>query len=161
MMVLYFGGQKSGKSRLAEEAALALCEAPVYIATYDNSYGDEEMQKRIRRHRERRQAFSTLEEPVELASAVEAGNTYLIDCVSMWLLNTLERDLGFLKEQLHALARSGADIVFVLNETTCGVIPANNQSRKFIDRTGIIGQELVELCDEVYEVKFGLKERRK
>jgi len=39
MKVLYFGGQKSGKSRLAEMRALSLSKnraiKPYYIATYD------------------------------------------------------------------------------------------------------------------------------
>jgi len=37
MKILYYGGQKSGKSLLAEQKALALSKAtkPCYIATYD------------------------------------------------------------------------------------------------------------------------------
>ena len=42
MKTLYFGGQKSGKSNLAEKKALALAneKKPYYIATYDNSFND-------------------------------------------------------------------------------------------------------------------------
>ena len=52
MTILYYGGQKSGKSRLAETKALELAHGnkPYYVATYDNSYGDSEMHARIARH---------------------------------------------------------------------------------------------------------------
>ncbi|SFV71740.1 hypothetical protein MNB_SV-13-1153 [hydrothermal vent metagenome] len=44
----------------------------------------------------------------------------------------------------------------MLNDVNSGVIPMENQSRSFIDRTGVIGQKLSLLCNEVYEVKLGL-----
>ncbi|MBD3806875.1 bifunctional adenosylcobinamide kinase/adenosylcobinamide-phosphate guanylyltransferase [Sulfuricurvum sp.] len=48
MKILYFGGQKSGKSSLAETKALALAtDKPYYLATYDHSFGDDEMKMRI------------------------------------------------------------------------------------------------------------------
>ena len=52
MKILYFGGQKSGKSRLAEAKTLELSKdnEAYYLATYDNSYGDIEMQKRVQQH---------------------------------------------------------------------------------------------------------------
>ena len=92
MKILYFGGQKSGKSTLAEKKTLQIAaDKPYYLATYDNSYDDGEMQVRIDRHRQTRQSdFITLEEPRNLARMVEPGHTYLIDCVSMWLLNRIE-----------------------------------------------------------------------
>ena len=52
-------------------------------------------------------------------------------------------------------------LFFVLNEVTSGVIPFDKDSRRFVDLTGIIGQKLVKLCDEVYEAKFGLESRLK
>jgi len=56
MKTLYFGGQKSGKSLLAERKALSLSsnEKPYYIATYDNSYDDKEMKQKIKLHKKRR-----------------------------------------------------------------------------------------------------------
>ena len=156
MKTLYHGGQKSGKSLLAEQKALSLTgtSKPYYIATYDNSYGDAEMAERIDTHQsQRKDAFITIEQTTNLASVIEEGHTYLIDCMSMWLLNTMEEALDVLLLQIEALARKDANIVFVLNDVGSGIIPLDAMSRKYVDRSGIVGQHLARLCDEVYEVK--------
>ena len=160
MKTLYFGGQKSGKSRLAEARALALCpDKPTYIATYHDSYADSEMKERIAKHKaQRSDTFITIEEPKELEKVIQKG-TYLVDCISMWILNLMDEKA--LIAQLETLAKKDADIIFVLNEVTSGVIPLDKESRKFVDLTGIIGQRLAEMCDEVIEVKFGIGKRIK
>jgi adenosylcobinamide kinase/adenosylcobinamide-phosphate guanylyltransferase len=159
MKVLYFGGQKSGKSKLAELKALALSynEKPTYIATYDNSYHDKEMQMRIdQHHKQRQEEFKTIEEPFDLPSVINNTGTYLIDCISMWLLNTLNNPIEELFQQLKLLEEKEANIIFVLNDVNGGVIPLDKESRSFVDRSGVIGQKLASFCDEVYEVKLGL-----
>ncbi len=164
MKTLYYGGQKSGKSSLAEAKALELSngEKPVYIATYDDSYKDVEMAERIARHRaERAERFVSVEEPRDLIGQIAPGGTYLIDCMSMWLLNTLEWDEERVLAQIEALGVVDAHIVFVLNDVGSGVIPAERLSRAYVDRSGIVGQALARVCDEVYEVKLGLSLRLK
>jgi len=144
MKVLYFGGQKSGKSFLAEQKALNLSQGkPTYIATYHDSYADSEMKERIAKHQtQRAEKFITIEEPKELTKVIKEG-TYLIDCVSMWILNNPDEEN--LSRQLEILSRSNANIVFVLNEVTSGVIPMDKESRKFVDLTGIIGFDKVDI----------------
>ncbi len=156
MKILYFGGQKSGKSRLAEARALSIAEKkPTYIATYDDSWADPEMQERIAKHKaQRSDTFTTIQEPTALADVIENG-TYLVDCISMWILNLPDEDA--LLYQLETIAQKEANIIFVLNEVTSGIIPLDAQSRKFVDLTGIIGQKLASICDEVIEVKFGIE----
>ena len=164
MKILYYGGQKSGKSLLAEQKALTLAgdERPYYIATYDNSYGDSEMGERIEIHQgQRKEAFITIEETKNLSSIINDGQTYLIDCMSMWLLNTMDDEIEALIEELELLAKRDAHIVFVLNDVNSGVIPIDGMSRKYVDRSGIIGQKLAVFCDEVYEVKLGLESKLK
>ena len=164
MKTLYFGGQKSGKSLLAERKALSLSgdEKPYYIATYDNSYNDVEMKQRIARHKSQRQEqFVTLEEPIALDGCVEPHKTYLIDCMSMWILNTLDSNEYDIFKMLEHLAQSNANIVFVLNDVSSGVIPLDAMSRKYVDRSGMVGQKLAALCDEVFEVKLGLEVKLK
>jgi len=159
MKVLYFGGQKSGKSKLAEVKALELSynKKPIYIATYDNSYDDKEMEKRIyQHHKQRREDFKMVEESFDLPTVIENKGTYLIDCISMWILNTLEIEINELFSQLEALEKKDANIIFVLNDVNSGIIPLDKESRTFVDRSGIIGQKLASFCDEVYEVKLGL-----
>ena len=163
MKVLYFGGQKSGKSTLAESKTLEIAfSTPYYIATYDRSFDDSEMNLRVQKHKnQREEKFITIEEPSNLLSKIEQGNTYLIDCISMWILNNIENSEETLIKQLDELNNIDANIVFVLNDVNSGVIPFDKQSRKFVDLTGIIGQKLASFCDEVYEVKLGLKNRLK
>jgi len=164
MKILYFGGQKSGKTSAASLKALELSinQKPYYVATYDNSYNDSSMQNRIDKHLEDRvDEFLTIEEPKDLDKVIEDNKTYLVDCVSMWLFNNLEKDEEVLKKQLQNVCKIDANIVFVLNDVSCGVIPFDSESRRFVDFSGLIGQELVKLCDEVYEVKYSLSKRLK
>jgi len=158
MKVLYFGGQKSGKSKLAEQKTLIISQnKPYYIATYNNSYGDTEMQNRVEKHQlQRADDFITIEETKDLSKVIESGSTYLIDCVSMWLLNNLEEKEEYLIDQIEQLAKSDANIVFVLNDVNSGVIPMDSVSRKYVDVSGTIGQKLASICDEVFVVKIGL-----
>ena len=162
--IFYFGGQKSGKTKAGSKKALDLAQnsKPYYVATYDNSYGDISMNERINRHiSERKDDFICIEEAKDLTKVVEANNTYLIDCVSMWILNNLEEKEETLKEQLRALFKIDANIIFILNDVSCGVIPLDKESRRFVDFSGIFGQELAKLCDEVYEVKYGIEKKLK
>ena len=163
MKILYFGGQKSGKSTLAEEKTLEIkMKKPYYLATYDNSFNDEEMNERVLKHKnQRKENFITIEEPLNLVSKIKKDNTYLIDCISMWILNNINNNEESLIKQLDEIKKIDANIVFVLNDVNSGVIPFDKESRKFIDLTGLIGQKLASFCDEVYEVKLGLSQRLK
>ena len=162
--IFYFGGQKSGKTKAGSKKALELAQdsKPYYVATYDNTFGDVSMNERINRHiSERKDDFICIEEAKDLTKVVEANNTYLIDCVSMWLLNNLLKSEDELKQQLRTICKIDANIIFILNDVSCGVIPIDNESRKFVDFSGLFGQELASLCDEVYEVKYGIERRLK
>ena len=164
MKIFYFGGQKSGKTKAGIKKALELStnEKPYYVATYDNSFGDDSMQNRIDKHiLERKENFITIEEPKDLTKIVEENRTYLIDCISMWLFNNLQNSEESLKTQLQEISEIDANIIFILNDVSCGIIPFDKESRRFVDFSGLIGQELVKLCDEVYEVKYGIERRLK
>jgi len=163
MKILYYGGQKSGKSRLAEAKTLALAKTkPYYIATYDNSYHDTEMKVRIEKHQsQREEQFISIEEPFHLTKVIQPDESYLVDCISMWIHNTQEEPEETVFTQIEAICAIDANIIFVLNDVSSGVIPIDKESRRYIDRSGIAGQKLAALCDEVYEVKLGLETRLK
>lgn len=164
MKILYFGGQKCGKTGAGSQKALQLAnsEKPYYIATYDNSYSDSSMIERINKHISNREDnFYTIEEPKDLVKVVKPNKSYLIDCISMWIFNNLQKSEEELIKDIEELFKIDANIVFILNDVSCGVIPPNKESRKFVDLSGVIGQKLAELCSEVYEVKFGIKKRLK
>ena len=162
MKVLYIGGQKSGKSSLAEKKILEISEKkPYYLATYDNSFGDDEMQKRIDCHLGRRDdKFITIEEPLHLDEVIKEGESYIIDCLSMWIMNMLSAKKSY-KTILQNILEIEANIVFVLNDVNSGIIPENRLSRQYIDTSGIVGQIVAKGCDEVYQVIVGLKNRLK
>ncbi|PUE64497.1 bifunctional adenosylcobinamide kinase/adenosylcobinamide-phosphate guanylyltransferase [Arcobacter caeni] len=164
MKIFYFGGQKSGKTKAGIKKALELSkdEKPYYVATYDNSFGDDSMSERINRHIiERKEDFITIEESKDLTKIVESNKTYLIDCISMWLFNNLQNSEETLKTQLQKICQIDANIIFILNDVSCGIIPLDKESRRFVDFSGLIGQELSKLCDEVYEVKYRIERRLK
>jgi adenosylcobinamide kinase/adenosylcobinamide-phosphate guanylyltransferase len=163
MFVLYFGGQKSGKSKLAEQKAIKLSKIkPYYIATYDNNYGDDEMIQRVQKHQiQREDKFITIEQMQNLTKVIKENETYLIDCISMWIFNNINQNEDILLEQLSILSKLNTNIVFVLNDIGSSIVPLEKQTRKFVDLTGTIGQKLTSICNEVYEVKFGLERRLK
>ena len=89
---LILGGARSGKSRTAEQRATASGLAVTVIATAEAL--DAEMAVRIHRHQaDRPTHWRTLEEPIELAAALEreaaADHCVIVDCLSLWLSNLL------------------------------------------------------------------------
>ena len=81
------GGQRSGKSRMAEEKALSLSPTPVYIATA--RVCDDEFRRRVELHKLRRgPEWTTHEEPLDVAALpIGEGDTVLFDCVTLWATN--------------------------------------------------------------------------
>jgi adenosyl cobinamide kinase/adenosyl cobinamide phosphate guanylyltransferase len=157
-LVLLIGGARSGKSRLAVELAKA-AEAPVtFIAT--GWAGDEEMAERIALHREERPSeWSTVEEPRELAralGAVPAGETVLVDCLSLWVAN-LEGAAPSEPAEV-ASARDGLTIA-VTNEVGLGIVPANALARSYRDELGRVNAHWAELADEAWLVVAGRRLR--
>lgn len=138
------GGMRSGKSRLAVRLAAASGADVVVIATAEPR--DDDMAARIRRHRaERPDDWATVEEPVELAAALAATPpeaTVVVDCLTLWVSNLLERGRGDGEVLGDATAaarlaagRAGGTIV-VTNEVGGGVIPANPLARGYADLLG-------------------------
>jgi len=164
MKILYFGGQKSGKSVLAEAKTIKLAKdtKPYYIATYDNSYNDKSMQEKINAHKlQRKDNFISIEQTHNLLEVLKDNQTYIIDCMSMWILNNIKKDDDYFINHIKDISKISANIVFVLNDVNGGIIPIEKQSRRFVDITGIVGSSLVNICDEVYEVKFTLGNKLK
>lgn len=164
MLELVLGGARSGKSRYAEQRALSGEFECIYIATAQE--GDAEMAARIRHHREHRVGFSaTIEEPVALARIIaqqmSASRCLLIDCLTLWLTNLLLlNDESRLAQERSALfdmlAQARGNILLVSNEVGQGIVPADALSRRFIDESGRLHQQLAALCDRVVFVVAGL-----
>src|SRR3569832_2896844 len=91
-LVLVLGGARSGKTGFAERLAMRSGERPLYLATAQAL--DAEMAERVRLHQQQRHGrFSTLEEPIALATALKAAaadhDVILVDCLTLWITNLL------------------------------------------------------------------------
>jgi adenosylcobinamide kinase/adenosylcobinamide-phosphate guanylyltransferase len=162
LIMLVLGGQRSGKSRYAEGIVTHSGRSPVYLATA--TPGDAEMAKRIGDHRVRRgDAWTTIEEPLELAKALASAGgknrAVLVDCLTLWLSNLFaaERDIEAETERLLAvLAAASGPVVLVSNEVGAGIVPENALARRFADAQGILNQRVAAAADRVVLMAAGL-----
>ena len=157
MIQFILGGARSGKSRLAEQTAIASNKPVTYIATAQA--WDNEMQERIVHHQAQRPAAWTLvEEPLHLAARLkqldQAGHVILVDCLTLWMSNLLmQKDENIQADEctqlLQVLPSLQAEILLVSNETGLGVVPMGQISRKFVDESGRLHQQLGQIADKV------------
>jgi adenosylcobinamide kinase/adenosylcobinamide-phosphate guanylyltransferase len=159
---LILGGARSGKSAYAQGLAEAHAPNRLYLATA--APGDEEMLARIARHQADRGAgWTTLEEPLEVASAVlahaRAGRVVVVDCLTLWLSNLMlsGRDPGpavtGLADAVGALA---GPALFVSNEVGMGLVSDHKLGREFRDWQGRANRQIGAACDAVIFVAAGL-----
>jgi adenosylcobinamide kinase/adenosylcobinamide-phosphate guanylyltransferase len=163
------GGARSGKSRYAQGRAEAHAGPLAYVAT--GQAFDEEMRQRIARHRdERGPRWTTLEEPLDLAAAIDragaSGETgaILVDCLTLWLSNLMlaERDLATpVAALVAAIGRCRCPLILVSNEVGLSIVPENALARAFRDEAGRLNQTVATAADEVQFVAAGLPLRLK
>jgi adenosylcobinamide kinase/adenosylcobinamide-phosphate guanylyltransferase len=158
------GGARSGKSALAVALA-ATWQGPVTVIATGEP-GDDEMAERIRLHRAQRpKEWTTVEEPLELESAlaaVPAGAAVIVDCLSFWVANLLERgdDVETCSERAIASARTrSAPMVVVSNEVGLGVVPVSELGRRYRDVLGRVNQQWAAAADDAALVVAGRKLR--
>jgi len=165
-ITLVTGGCRSGKSDYALKVAMAY-DHRVFVATAEAC--DEEMNRRIQRHRqERGDLFQTMEEPFDLgrcfAAATEQTQVVLIDCLPVWLGNLTFRERFSGPEEscpeidafLGALTDPPCDVVIVTGEIGLGVVPADPGTRLYRDRLGRLNRNVAELAAHMYFVVSGL-----
>jgi len=168
-VTLVTGGSRSGKSKHALELA-ASYENKVFVATAEAT--DDEMRRRIELHLlERDASYLTVEEPVDLAVALESlpkkTEVAVVDCITVWLGNLFYRekfDDGTCAEIdafLDLLDAPPFHLILVTNEIGMGIIPADSATRQFRDSAGSINQLLAERAHEVILVVCGLALRVK
>ncbi|MCH9020932.1 MAG: bifunctional adenosylcobinamide kinase/adenosylcobinamide-phosphate guanylyltransferase [Proteobacteria bacterium] len=165
-VTLVLGGARSGKSAYAEGCVERHAEisggARIYLATAESR--DDEMAARIAAHRARRgERWTTVEEPLDLpgalARAAQPGAAVVVDCLTLWLANLIERERDVEKEVrglADGIARLNAPIVLVANEVGLGIVPDNAQTRAFRDHAGRLNQRIAATADRVVFVAAGL-----
>jgi adenosylcobinamide kinase / adenosylcobinamide-phosphate guanylyltransferase len=163
-IILVTGGARSGKSKYAEQRAQQLGGRRLYLATAESN--DEEMAQRIAEHKKRRgNNWVTIEEPMELSSALLAqrGRTdcALVDCLTIWLSNLLlHRDADFVEDRvdqfLGTLPQLDFHVVLVTNEVGWGIVPDNLLARQFRDLAGWANQQIATVATEVILMVAGI-----
>jgi adenosyl cobinamide kinase/adenosyl cobinamide phosphate guanylyltransferase len=160
-ITLLVGGARSGKSDLAVRMAAAQDAPVVVIATGEPR--DEEMAERIDRHRrERPPAWTTIEEPLDLAGAlakVDTSACVLVDCLTLWVSNLLERETDAVEILGVEAARIAADrpgpTIVVSNEVGSGVVPADPATRAYRDALGRVNAAWAAVAERAYLLVAG------
>ena len=178
---LILGGQKSGKSRRAQDLAEAWLAAgdgrgSSLIATAMAT--DDEMRVRIARHQADRARqlpqMVTVEEPLALPECIvrhsRPDTLVVVDCLTLWLTNLIwpgHRSLlpagqeppdtvRTLDALLDAVCGAPGPLVLVSNEIGLGVIPMGREVRQFVDSLGILNQRVGGVCARVTWMAAGL-----
>ncbi len=162
-VILVTGGQRSGKSTFAEKLARETDFHPMYLAT---SYVlDEEMEDRVKKHREYRgENWTTIEASLAPALVDISGRTALLECLTMLCSNILfdcKEDASEaymrVKDQIDRLSQqTDATLIIVSNEVGLGGTSSNALQRKFIDLQGKINQYVASLATDVYFMVSGI-----
>ena len=161
-IILITGGQRSGKSKKAEELALSLSPNPVYMATAH--IWDEEFHERVRRHQERRgPQWTNIEEEMYLSRHDMMGRVVVIDCVTLWLTNfffannsDVNKSLELAKAEFDKFTEPNATYIFVTNEIGLGGVSENAIQRKFTDLEGWMNQYIASKADVVILMVSGI-----
>lgn len=164
MIQLILGGARSGKSRLAQQLAIDAQCPVIYIATAQAR--DTEMQARIAQHQQQRPSHWTLiEEPINLAAQILAHDApdqvILVDCLTLWMSNLLlaadpQQQLQQCEQLYAILATLKSQLILVSNEAGLGVVPMGELTRRFVDESGWMHQQLAQRADRVSFCVAGL-----
>jgi len=173
--ILLIGGAGSGKSHFAQELALKLGGAVLFVATA--VAGDEEMRQRIDKHRRKRPpAWSTLEVTTEVGKnilqKIGDARVVIVDCITLLANNIFsqyseqgeqidaplieKRLTAEIEELIECTKQLDAHFIIVTNEVGLGVVPPSQLGRLYRDLLAGANQKLAEAADEVYLMVAGL-----
>lgn len=175
-MILVTGGDRSGKSDFAEKLAKQH-QTVLYIATAKAF--DEEMEKRIQKHKSRRphhwhtwEGYTHL--PETILKKQREYDCILLDCVTLLLTNLLflysqtedseKMDFENLEKKLlsevtslaKVCQKASCQVIVVTGEIGLGIVPADKLSRHFRDIMGKANQILAQNAQEVYFLVSGI-----
>jgi adenosylcobinamide kinase/adenosylcobinamide-phosphate guanylyltransferase len=166
-LILILGGVRSGKSHYAQQLASDDGGSVLFLATAEA--GDDEMKRRISKHKSSRPAsWTTIEEPLDITSALKSksatADVVLIDCITVWLSNLLLRENGATEKEmlaeidklLKAYKQGKASYIIVSGEVGMGIVPEYPLGRVFRDFLGLANQRLAVKADRVVLMVAGI-----
>ena len=162
MLTYISGGQRSGKSRYAQDLALQFSPNPVYLAT--SRAWDDDHRQRIARHvADRDHRWTTLEEEKYLSRLDLGGRTVVLDCVTLWLTNffadadyDVDVALQQAKAEFDLLRQQDCTLLIISNELGMGLHAATEAGRKFTDLQGWLNQHIAQQADRAILMVSGL-----
>ena len=165
-LTFVIGGCRSGKSSHALKIAEDIPGGrKIYIATCVPQ--DDEMRQRVAKHqRERRENWTTVEEPLLLPEAIlehsSKADVVLVDCLTLWLSNLLMETNddakleGMISQLTNALKNATCPIILVSNEVGTGIVPENKLARQYRDFTGHANQAVAKAAGKVIWMVAGI-----
>ena len=164
MIHLITGGERSGKSRYAQQLAEEYSDHPVYLATAVSSPDDPEFAQRINRHQQERDArWTTIEEPLHLHQVLPKQGAVVIDCVTLWLSNWLihqqydrEAALAAAQQEFDRLLPTTNPLLIVTNEVGMGLHASTQVGRDFVELQGWMNQYIAQRVERVTLMVAGL-----
>jgi adenosylcobinamide kinase / adenosylcobinamide-phosphate guanylyltransferase len=134
-------------------------ESVLYVATAQASR-DPDLQRRVRRHRERRPAgWGTLElgggDPGQVLEAAENWRAVLLDSLTLWVSARMLEGEGEegIQERfdrfLEGASALATPLVIVSDEVGSGVVPETVAGRRFRDTLGLLNQRAAAAAEEV------------
>lgn len=174
-VILVTGGSRSGKSTFAEKL-LEDKDDVLYIATA--MVTDKEMEKRVQKHKERRNSkWGTHEGYNELDKVIkeDCHKYIMLECIGTMVTNLMfdknydfdtmsQQDIVKLSqyiksevEKVIVIAKeNNKELIIVTNEVGWSLVSEHRLGRIFSDILGNLNQLIANLSDEVYLVACGL-----
>lgn len=154
-IIFITGGVRSGKSRYAQDTALALSNNPIYLATARR--WDDDFNERIAHHQnDRDERWTNIEEEKHFASLPLDNRVVVIDCVTLWLTNffvdsknDIQQCLAAIEQEMNALKQRPGTFIIISNEIGMGMHADTAIGRKFADLQGWTNQLIAKQADEV------------
>lgn len=162
MLYLITGGERSGKSKYAQELALSLSPAPVYLATA--RIWDKDFESRVDRHKkERDNRWTSIEEEKLVHRHLSNQATIVLDCITLWLTNfftdhkyDLHKSLLEAKEEIEKWKDFKGNLIVVTNEIGMGLHAESKMGRDFVSLQGWTNQSLAEIAENVSFMVSGI-----
>jgi len=126
--------------------------------------GDEDLQRRIRLHRERRpRGWGTLEigDLDEVLEAADEWDAILLDSLTLWVSERGEPALTEFDRFLTRAGELGVPLFLVSDEVGRGVVPESEAGRRYRDLLGLVNQRAAEAAEEVHLCVAGMSIRLK